>query len=62
MYKRVLIDASLLKESGPTINAFFIVQLENFLGGDYGEKIEAKGSQSVVTLNRLYPEVNMKRR
>ncbi|MBE0478155.1 hypothetical protein IBX65_03410 [Candidatus Aerophobetes bacterium] len=31
MYKRVLIDASLLKEAVPTINAFFIIQLENFL-------------------------------
>ena len=38
MYKRVLIDASMLKKAVPTINAFFIVQLENFLGGDYGKK------------------------
>lgn len=60
MYKRVLVDASLLKAAVPTINAFFIVQLENFLGGDYGKKIEVKGSESVITLNRLFPELNMK--
>lgn len=59
MYKRVLVDASLLKESVHTIDAFFIVQLENFLGGDYGAKIEAKGSESVITLDRLYPQINM---
>ncbi len=58
MYKRVLVDASLLKQAVPTINSFFIVQLENFLGGDYGKDIEAKGSESVITLNRLFPEVN----
>ncbi len=59
MYKRVLVDASLLKNAVPTIVAFFIVQLENFLGGDYGKNIETKGSESVITLNRLFPEVNM---
>ncbi len=59
MYKRILVDASLLKEALPTINAFFIVQLENFLGGDYGKDIEAKGSESVITLNRLYPQINI---
>lgn len=59
MYKRVLIDASLLKEAVPTIDAFFIVQLENFLGGDYGKRVEVKGSESVITLNRLFPEVKM---
>jgi len=59
MYKRVLVDASLLKNAVPMIGAFFIVQLANFLGGDYSKKIEAKGSESVITLNRLFPEVNM---
>lgn len=59
MYKRVLVDAGLLKEAVPTINVFFIVQLENFLGGDYGKRIEAKGSESVITLDRLFPEVKM---
>jgi|GEM_PF-187998 len=59
MYKRILVDTSLLKEAAPTINAFFIVQLENFLGGDYGVKVEAKGSESVITLDRLYPQINM---
>lgn len=59
MYKRVLVDASLMKKAVPTINAFFVVQLENFLGGDYGKKVEPKGSESVITLNRLFPEVNM---
>jgi len=59
MYKRVLVDASLLKEAVPTISAFFIVQLENFLGGDYGAKVEAKGSESVITLDRLYPQINI---
>lgn len=59
MYKRILVDASLLKQAVPTIDAFFIVQLENFLGGDYGKKVEAKGSESVITLDRLFPEINM---
>ena len=60
MYKRVLVDAKLLKKAVPSISAFFIVQLENFLGGDYGVKIEAKGSDSVITLNRICPQVNIK--
>jgi len=54
MYKKILVDATLLKETVPTINAFFVVQLENFLGGDYGAKIKAKGSDSVITLNRVF--------
>ena len=58
MYKRILVDASLMKKAVPTIDAFFIVQLENFLGGDYGKNVEPKGSESVVTLNRLFPEIN----
>jgi len=60
MYKRILVDATLLKKAIPTINAFFVVQLENFLGGDYGMKIGAKGSDSVITLNRVFPEVNIR--
>lgn len=59
MYKRILVDATLLKKAVPTINAFFVVQLENFLGGDYGVKIEAEGSDSVITLNRVFPKVNI---
>jgi len=59
MYKKILVDASLLENAVPTINAFFIVQLENFLGGDYGETVEAKGSESVITLNRVFPQINM---
>jgi hypothetical protein len=59
MYKRVLMDADMLKRAIPTINAFFIVQLENFMGGDYGTQIEAKGSGSVITLNRLYTDINI---
>ena len=59
MYKRILVDATLLKKAVPTINAFFVLQLENFLGGDYGVKIEAEGSDSVITLNRVFPEVNI---
>jgi len=59
MYKRILVDAKLLKKAVPTITAFFVVQLENFLGGDYGEKIEAKGSDSVITLNRMCSEINI---
>lgn len=60
MYKRVLVDTKLLKRAVPSISAFFIVQLENFLGGDYGVQIEAKGSDSVITLNRICPQVNIK--
>jgi len=58
-YKRVLVDAMLLRKAVPTINAFFIVQLENFLGGDYGMNIKAKGSESVITLNRLFPYIDV---
>lgn len=58
MYKRVLIDASLLKEAVPTINAFFVIQLENFLGGDYGKRVEPKGSESVIILSKRYPDVS----
>jgi len=60
MYKRILVDASLLKKAVPTINSFFVIQLENFLGGDYGIKVKAKGSDSVITLNRLYPKIDIK--
>lgn len=59
MYKRVLVDARLLKKAVPTIHTFFIVQLENFLGGDYGVNVKAEGSKSVITLNRVFPEVKM---
>jgi len=60
MYKRVLLDASLLKNHFPTTSCFFIVQLENFLGGDYGANLEPKGSESVITLDRLFPDLNIK--
>ncbi|MDY7010316.1 MAG: hypothetical protein SVV80_06120 [Planctomycetota bacterium] len=59
MYKRILMDAHLLKYAVPTIKAFFAVQLENFLGGDYGEHIHPKGSDSVITLDRVFPELNI---
>jgi len=59
MYKRILVDATLMKKAVPTINAFFVVQLENFLGGDYGLRVEAKGSDSVITLNRVFPKINL---
>lgn len=59
MYKRILTDALLLKKRVPTISSFFIVQLENFLGGDYGYKIEAKGSSSVRVLNQFFPEIKL---
>ena len=59
MYKEIFVDARLFKKVIPTINTFFIVQLENFLGGDYGMKIEAKGSNLVIILNKLYPEMNI---
>lgn len=59
MYKRILVDGELLRRTVPTINAFFTLQLENFLGGDYGTKIEAKGSDSVITLNRVFPQLSI---
>lgn len=59
MYKRILVDSYLMKKAVPTINGLFIVQLENFLGGDYGENIEANGSESVITLNRIFPDINI---
>jgi len=60
MYKRILTDALLLKKRVPSITNFFVVQLENFLGGDYGSKIEGTGSSSVRVLNRFFPELNVK--
>ena len=59
MYKRVLVDAALLKMAVPSIRTFFLVQLENFLGGDYGRSIEPAGSGPVMTLNRLFPQLDL---
>ncbi|MBA7493091.1 hypothetical protein ES702_03646 [subsurface metagenome] len=59
MYKKILFDSYLMKKAVPTINDFFIVQLENFLGGDYGKSLEAKGSESVITLNRILKDINI---
>lgn len=59
MYKRILMDAHLLKCAVPTIESFFVVQLENFLGGDYGAQMSPKGSDSVITLNRVFPDLNI---
>ncbi|GAG61648.1 unnamed protein product [marine sediment metagenome] len=60
MYKKILFDSFLMKETVPTIDYFFLVQLENFMRGDYGKNIEAKGeSESVITLNRLFPDIDI---
>ena len=59
MYKRILMDAHLLKCAVPTIESFFVVQLENFLGGDYGSQMSPKGSDSVITLDRVFPDLNI---
>ena len=59
MYKRILMDAKLLKDAVPTISAFFVVQLENFLGGDYGYAVQPRGSESVLTLNRVFPDLHV---
>lgn len=60
MYKRILTDSFLLKKSIPSIRAFFVVQLENFMGGDYGKRIEATGSKSVRALNKFFPGISIK--
>lgn len=60
MYKRILVDASLLKAKVPAIKNFYVVQLENFMGGDYSTVIDAKGSPSVKALNHFFPELNIK--
>ena len=59
MYKRILTDALLLKKRVPSIKFFFVVQLENFMGGDYGNKIEPTGSSSVRVLNHFFPDVRI---
>jgi len=59
MYKRILTDALLLKKRVPSIKYFFVVQLENFMGGDYGKNIEPIGSSSVRVLNRFFPEIKV---
>ena len=59
MYKRILIDALLLKKRVPSIKSFFVVQLENFMGGDYGNRIEPTGSSSVRVLNHFFPDIKI---
>lgn len=52
MFKRILVDAGLLLSEEPDLH-FFLVQLENFLGGDYGTSNEPKGSESVRALSGI---------
>ena len=59
MYKRILFDSYLLKSKYPDLS-FVIIQLENWLGGDYASKIsDFKGSPSVRVLNSFFPDLKI---
>lgn len=59
MYKRILVDAFLLKKHFPKLN-FCLFQLESMLGGDYSSDVNhSKGSQSVKVLEHYFPNLNI---
>lgn len=59
MYKRILVDAFLLKKHFPTLR-FCLFQLESMLGGDYSTDVEhPKGSPSVKVLEHHFPNLNI---
>ena len=58
MYKRILVDAYLLRTKFPNLT-FCLFQLESMLGGDYSEKPDhPKGSNSVYVLDYHFPNLN----
>ena len=59
LYKRFLMEAYLLKRAVTTIEVFFVVQLENALGGDYGASITPNGRSQVIWLNKQFPDLNI---
>lgn len=59
MYKRILVDAYLLKKHFPKLK-FCLFQLESMLGGDYSADVEhAKGSPSVKVLEYHFPNLDI---
>ena len=62
MYKRILTDCLLLSKVIIHNNLqFFLIQLENFLGGDYGDSNNIRnpsGSASVKTLDAIFYKFN----
>lgn len=59
MYKRILVDAFLLKKHFPKLK-FCLFQLESMLGGDYSMDVEhPKGSPSVKVLEHHFPNLDI---
>lgn len=59
MYKRILVDAFLLKKYFPKLK-FCLFQLESMLGGDYSIDIEhPEGSPSVKVLEHHFPNLDI---
>jgi hypothetical protein len=59
MFKRILVDAFLLKKHFPSLQ-FCLFQLESMLGGDYSISIDhPKGSPSVKVLEHHFSSLNV---
>jgi len=59
MYKRILVDALLLKKDFPKMK-FCLFQLESMLGGDYSTVVDhPKGSPSVKALEYHFPNLDI---
>ena len=59
MYKRILVDAFLLKKHFPKLK-FCLFQLESMLGGDYSFAVDhPNGSPSVKVLEYYFPNLDM---
>jgi len=59
MYKRILVDAFLLKKYFPKLK-FCLFQLESMLGGDYSIAVNhPKGSPSVKVLEYYFPDLDI---
>jgi hypothetical protein len=59
MYKRILVDAYLLKKHFPKLK-FCLFQLESMLGGDYStDANHPKGSPSIKVLEHHFPNLDI---
>jgi hypothetical protein len=59
MYKRILVDALLIKKRFPELQ-FCLFQLESMLGGDYStDPAHPKGSPSVKVLEYYFPHLDI---
>ena len=60
MLKRILVDFTFMKKLWPNINCF-LLQLENFLGGDYSEISNGitYGSKSTHTIISQFDDINL---